>query len=111
MPHAKTLSPIALDNFETVTLSEHASTLLGIAAGKAKNLFGQLLERALVTPVVVTKNDRPTAIVMSPARYLELLREHDELMTLRALEVERTQGYIGEDAAAALIAEIEQKAV
>ena len=111
MPHAKTLSPIALDSFESVTLSEHATTLLGIAAGKAKNLFGQLLERALVTPVVVTKNDRPTAIVMSPAKYLELMREHDELMTLRALEIERTQGYIGETATAEFIAEIERQAV
>jgi prevent-host-death family protein len=106
----RTLAPIQNDDFELVRLSEHAASLWAIASGRAKDLFGPLLERAAGRPVVITKKDRPAVVVVAAEQYLRLLRDHEELLTQRALEIERTQGYIGEEATAEFCATIERAA-
>lgn len=107
---ARVLSPIEQDAFEPVRLAEHASTLPGIAASRAKNLFGRLMERAMAKPVVITKGDRPAAVMLSPEAYLDLLRNREELLTLKALAIETEQGYLGEEETAQLFAGIKRRA-
>jgi prevent-host-death family protein len=98
------------DEFELVHFAEHAGSILGIAAGRAKNLFGTLLDRAAARPVVITKNDRPAVVVVEADRYLTLLRDQEELLTRKAVEIAEGQGFIGEEATADLNAEIRRRA-
>ena len=106
----RALAPMSTDEFEVVRFAEHAGSILSIAAGKAKNLFGALLDRAAARPVVITKNDRPAVVVIEADRYLTLLRDQEELLTRKAVEISETQGFIGPDATAELNAEIRRRA-
>ena len=106
----RALAPMSTDDFEVVRFAEHAGSILSIAAGKAKNLFGALLDRAAARPVVITKNDRPAVVVVEADRYLALLRDQEELLTRKAVEIAATQGFIGEDATAELNTEIKRRA-
>ena len=90
---SRVLAPIEQDAFEPIRLAEVATSFLGIAASKAKNLFGSVIERAASQPIVVVKNDRPSAFVISPKAYLSLVRDREELLTLRAIEAEKS-GYL-----------------
>ena len=95
---SRALAPMSTDEFELVHFAEHAGSILAIAAGKAKNLFGVLLDRAAGRPVVITKNDRPAVVVLQAERYLALLRDQEELLTRKAVEIADSQGFIGPDA-------------
>lgn len=90
---ARVLSPVEQDAFEPVQMRELMGTFIGIAASKAKNLFGSLIERSAAQPVILVKNDRPSAIVVSPETFIAYRREHEELITLRAMLAER-EGYL-----------------
>ncbi len=103
---ARVVSAIAHDEFEPIRLAEHAATLLGIAAGKAKDLFGALLERAAGNPVVILKKDRPAVVVVPAELYLTLIRDREELLTRKAMEIAGQQGYLSEKETAAFEAEI-----
>ena len=103
---ARVVSAIAHDEFEPIRLAEHAATLLGIAAGKAKDLFGALLERATGNPVVILKKDRPAVVVVPAELYLTLIRDREELLTRKAMEIAGQQGYLSEKETAAFEAEI-----
>ena len=54
-----------------------------ISATEAQNNFGAVLQRVAGGEVVyITKYDQPTAVVMSPETYWELVSEHSELQDL-----------------------------
>ncbi len=107
---ARGVAPIARDEFEPIRLAEHAATLLGIAAGKAKDLFGALLERAAGKPVVILKKDRPVVVVVPAEQYLTLIRDREELLTRKAIEIEARQGYLSEAETAAFETEVNRLA-
>lgn len=102
------LSPVEPDAFEPVRLAEHTTTFLGIAATKAKNLFGAVVERCMVRPVIVFKNDRPSAVVLCPEAYLKLIHDQEELLTLKAIEAER-EGYLSAEDTADFFAAAERR--
>lgn len=104
----RVLSPIEPDAFEAVRLAEHAAMFLGIAATKAKNTFGAVIERCMVRPVIVFKNDRPAAVVLSPETYLKLVHDQEELLTLKAIEAEG-EGYLSADETADFFAAAERR--
>lgn len=53
------------------------------SATEAQNNFGEVLQRVAENEVVyITKYDRPTAVVLSPRKYQELLEEDTELQRL-----------------------------
>ena len=55
----------------------------GFSATDAQNNFGEVLRRVAEGEVVyITKYDRPTAVVLSPARYRELTGDDTELARL-----------------------------
>ena len=106
----RVLAPVKQDPFESVRLTEHTAVMWGIAAGKAKNLFGALIEKAVGLPVVILKKGRPSVVVLQADLYLDLVRDREELLTRRAVEIEREQGYIGDAETAKVIARIKHEA-
>jgi prevent-host-death family protein len=59
-----------------------------LAASEAKTHFGELLDSARDAPVVITKNNRPVAVVLSFKEFDELERNRDDLLLRLALEEE-----------------------
>lgn len=54
-----------------------------LSATEAQNNFGEVLQRVAADGVVyITKYDRPTAVILSPGRYRELVGEDAELEQL-----------------------------
>ncbi len=64
------------------------------SAKEAKNNFGRLLDEARHSPVVVEKNGRKVAVVMSVAEYDEFEIRRDAYWGKRAIQAEK-KGYIG----------------
>lgn len=49
-----------------------------ITATEAKNRFSDMVDLARTEPVTITRNDRPVAIVLSPAEYSRLVASDDQ---------------------------------
>ncbi|GEM_PF-4007715 len=82
----RVLSPIEQTAFEQVRLAELSTVFPGITARNAKDHFGSVVERSAIQPVIVTRYDRPVAIVVSPETYLSLVRDRERLETMMAIE-------------------------
>lgn len=78
----------AAEEFQSVVLKEHPRPLWGVTATHAKQAFGELFTRIGSRPVVITRNDRPMAVVLTPEHYLALMRIHDEYMAAATCEAE-----------------------
>lgn len=73
-----------------------------IAATDAKHRFGELLDHVQREPVAITKQGRPVALMVGveDAAVLEVVE--DAFWARRAIAAER-EGYLGEEAGAALL--------
>ncbi len=56
--------------------------MLTLAAREAKERFGTLLDTVQSEPVAITKNGRPTAIVLSPSEYARLGGSRERIFSL-----------------------------
>ncbi len=73
-----------------------------VTATEAKNRLGQCLDSARVEPMGITKNRRLAYVVLSHQEYERLTAVEDAHWAARAQAAE-AEGYVGADAAAALI--------
>ncbi len=55
-----------------------------VAAAKAKSNFGELIDSAVKEPVVITKNERAVAVMVSKEEYERLLAIEDAVWAARA---------------------------
>lgn len=62
-----------------------------MAAGKAKNAFGLLIDMARAEPVVIEKHGRSVAVVLAAEEY-ERLKVLEEAMPNRATEARKRAG-------------------
>lgn len=69
-----------------------------VTASDAKNQLGQVLEKALVEPVVITKSGRKIAVILSAKEYERLQTLEDRWWAHQADQAD-AEGYIGTDAA------------
>lgn len=67
-----------------------------MVAKDAKNKFGQLLTAAMREPVIIDKNGKSVAILMSTEEFRRLEQIEDELITIKA-QLALKEGFIGED--------------
>ncbi|MBI4666911.1 MAG: type II toxin-antitoxin system Phd/YefM family antitoxin [Nitrospinae bacterium] len=67
-----------------------------------KTGFGQCLDTSMAEPVLIEKNGRPVAVMMSITDYGRLSAMEDEYWAMRAASAEKS-GYIGEKAATSLL--------
>ena len=65
-----------------------------VSAKTAKNNFGRVLDEARRTPILIEKNGRRVAVLLSIEEYEELEAQRDAHWALKAARAER-QGYIG----------------
>lgn len=65
-----------------------------VSAKTAKNNFGRVLDEARRTPVLIEKNGRSVAVLLSIEEYEELEAQRDAHWALKAARAER-QGYVG----------------
>ncbi|WP_446809796.1 type II toxin-antitoxin system Phd/YefM family antitoxin [Methylomonas sp. 2BW1-5-20] len=73
-----------------------------INATQAKQTFGELLNSAQQEPVAIQKHQKDFAILLSSARYQELLGFEDTCLHNLAVLAEQ-EGYIGADAGKGLL--------
>jgi len=73
-----------------------------INATQAKQAFGELLNSAQQEPVAIQKHQKDFAILLSSARYQELLAFEDTCLHNLAVLAEQ-EGYIGADAGKKLL--------
>lgn len=70
--------------------------MIHMVAKDAKNNFGQLLTKAMREPVIVDKNGKPVAVVLSLEEFRRLEQFEDDLLALRAREALK-DGFVGEE--------------
>lgn len=66
-----------------------------VNATDAKNKFGLLIDTAKREPVVIEKNGRPAAYVLSPEEYSKLSEIEDKYWEYRAIMAEK-EGFLSE---------------
>jgi len=76
-----------------------------ITSKHAQNRFGELLDTAQREPVVITRRDRPVAVVVSRERYDMLEALEDAVWAARA-EAAAARGFAGEDETRVLFREV-----
>lgn len=64
-------------------------------ASEAKNRFGELLEAAAVGPVVIRKNGRNVAVVISQAEYDQKISQISKKELVRKYHEESIEAYTG----------------
>ena len=69
-----------------------------VTAADAKNKWDQILISAIREPVMVQKNNRTVAVVVSIEEYMRLTKFEDICWALQALEAEK-DGYLSSDKA------------
>jgi len=67
-----------------------------VTATDVKNKWGQILLSAIREPVMVQKNNRPVAVVLSIEEHTRLTKLEDLCWALQALEAEK-DGYLSPD--------------
>ena len=77
------------------------SAIIGVAvktvsATEIKNRLGQYLARTAVEPVVIEKNGRPVAVLLSFEEY-ELLQRSDDFFWGQAARVAEAEGFLSVD--------------
>jgi antitoxin Phd len=70
--------------------------MIHMVAKDAKNNFGQLLTKAMREPVVVDKNGKPVAVVLSLEEYKRFEQVEDDLLALKAKDALK-EGFVGEE--------------
>ncbi len=70
--------------------------MIHMVAKEAKNHFGQLLTAAIHSPVVIDKNGKPVAVVLSTKEYQRLEQIEDTLLALKA-KIALEEGFLGEE--------------
>jgi antitoxin Phd len=74
-----------------------------MAAKDAKQSFGELMDAAMREPVSITKNGKPSAVLLSQADYERLEAMEDLVWALRADEAVRNADFLGPDETARFI--------
>lgn len=107
-----------------ITTYPEGMTLKTMTARDAKNRFGEFLDSARREPVVVTRNDRPVAIMISiedaadtliPEMFMEKEPGYEEWLaskvgsTLARVDADATPLFSHADAVASLMARVEAK--
>lgn len=67
--------------------------MITVSATEIKNRLGQYLSRVAVEPVVVEKNGRPVAVLLSWEEY-EVLQRSDDHFWGQAARVAETEGFL-----------------
>lgn len=70
--------------------------MIHMVAKDAKNNFGQLLTQAMREPVVVDKNGKPVAVVLSLEEFKRFEQLEDDLLALKAEEALK-EGFLSEE--------------
>ena len=68
-----------------------------ITSKDAKQGFGELMDAAMREPVAITKNGKPSAVLLSQSDYERLEAMEDLVWALRAEEVVRKGDYLGHE--------------
>jgi PHD/YefM family antitoxin component YafN of YafNO toxin-antitoxin module len=102
------LAAIQSEHLEEVRLDEHPRPLFGINATDAKNKFGLVLDHVPIRPVVVIRNDRPVAIVVSPEEFVGLLRALDQVIAEK-LEAAEAAVFLGTTESARVLADLKAR--
>lgn len=68
--------------------------MLHVVAKEAKDRFGQLLTAAMKGPVVIDKNKKPVAVIMSTEEYERLEKIEEAFLALKAQGALK-EGFIG----------------
>lgn len=76
-----------------------------ITSREAQNKFGQLLDEAQKEPVVITRHERPVAVVLSRERYEELEALEDAVWAARARRAAKG-GFLRTDESTAFLEEL-----
>ncbi len=76
-----------------------------ITSREAQNRFGQLLDEAQKEPIVITRHERPVAVVISRERYEELEALEDAVWAARASRSAKG-GFLGVKESAAFLEEL-----
>jgi len=76
-----------------------------ITSKDAQNRFGELIDTAQREPVVITRRDRPIAVVISNEQYKRLEALEDALWAARA-RAAAAGGYAGDEETRALFQEV-----
>lgn len=69
--------------------------MIHMVAKEAKNHFGQLLTAAMREPVVINKNGKPVAVVLSTEEYQRFEDIEENLLALKA-KMALEEGFVGE---------------
>lgn len=67
-----------------------------VSASEAKNRFGQIMEKAKKSPVVVASHGRPAVVILDHSEYERLQKLDEESLIARA-EAAEESGYVGSD--------------
>lgn len=70
--------------------------MIHMVAKEAKNHFGQLLTAAMREPVVIDKNGKPVAVILSTEEYQRFEHIEDTLLALKA-KMALEEGFLGEE--------------
>lgn len=76
-----------------------------VTATQCKLHFGQMLEKALVAPVIIEKINRKVAVLISHQEYLRLIKFENEYWARCAKEA-ATEGFIGIENSEQLLGEL-----
>jgi antitoxin Phd len=79
--------------------------MIHMVAKEAKNRFGQLLTAAMREPVVIDKNGKPVAIVLSTEEYQRFEHIEDSLLALKA-KMALEEGFLGEEKSEELLKDL-----
>jgi antitoxin Phd len=58
-----------------------------ITATDAKNRFAELVDSSRLEPIMITRNDRPVAILVSPEEYARLMAHDDVYWAEQATKI------------------------
>jgi prevent-host-death family protein len=80
--------------------------MIRMTEAEVKTRFGDLMERAQIEPIRVTKSGRDTVVTLSVQEYDRLCGLDDRYWGERALEVIRTQQPLGAEATAQWLSDL-----
>lgn len=67
-----------------------------INATEAKNRFGTYLQKSMSEPIIIEKNNQPSAVLMSYEDYEKFVALEDAYWAAKAYEAEQ-EGYLSEE--------------
>ncbi|KJS15709.1 MAG: hypothetical protein VR69_12195 [Peptococcaceae bacterium BRH_c4b] len=77
---------------------------VNVSASDAKQKFGQIIDAARISPVVINKSGKPSVVMISIERFEELQAMEDAYWIAQA-EAGITSGFLGQEKAAKVLKE------